>query len=176
MSESNETENNEPQGDQHESESLDGLKGALAKEREARKAAEKQSKDLERRLAAIENSGKSESEKLAARLKELEDANAEKERAIRERDARDAIRQAARKAGAAPDAVDAVYRMLKGDIEYDDDGQPANVDALLKDAKQIAPQLFRASNGRADGGAGNRQTKPNETMNDLLRRAAGVPT
>ena len=155
MSESNESENTD-QTEQTESESLDGLKGALTKEREARKAAEKSARDLEKRLAAIEHSGKSESEKLAARLKELEDANAEQGRAIRERDARDAIRQAARKAGASPDAVDAVYRMLKSDIEYGEDGQPANVDALLKDAKQIAPQLFRAAGGGANGGAGNK--------------------
>jgi len=177
MSEHNESTEN--QNDPQPGDDLTGLKSALDKEREARKTAERAAKDLEKRLAAIENSGKSESEKIAARLAELEQANAAKDQAIRERDARDAIRAAARKAGASPDAVDAVYRMVRGDIAYDDDGAPKNVDDLLKDAKQIAPQLFRAS-PKADGGAGN-GSKPggqsfNQQMNAAIRQKAGFAT
>lgn len=177
MSDANDENQNDQQQDQQQDD-VSGLKSALEKEREARKTAEKASKDLEKRLAAIENSGKSESEKIAARLKELEDANAAKDKAIRERDARDAVRAAARSAGAPADAIDAVYRMVKGDLEYGDDGTVTNLADLLKDAKTIAPQLFRAAS--ANGGAGNRQKAEgltgNQRINAGIRQIAGYPT
>jgi len=174
MSEHNENEN-DGHHDEAPKDETSGLKSALEKEREARKTAERERKDLEKRLAALEGAGKTDAEKVA----DLERRIAEKDNAIRERDARDAIRAAARKAGASPDAVDAVYRMVRGDIAYDDDGAPKNVDDLLKDAKQIAPQLFRAS-PRADGGAGN-GSKPggqsfNQQMNAAIRQKAGFAT
>lgn len=157
-------------------EDVAGLKSALQAERDARKAAEKSAKDLKTRLESIESSGKTESEKIAARLKALEDDNAAKSQAIRERDARDAVRSEARKLGASDASLDAIYRMVKGDVAFDDDGKPNNLKDILDDAKQIAPQLFRATNRPGDGGHGNRTTKPAEGMNELIRRAAGVST
>lgn len=174
MSESNEQEQQEqPQGQQEQPARDDaaGLKSALDREREARRTAERERKELEKRLAALEGAGKTDAEKLAA----LEQRLQEREQAIRERDARDAVRQAARAAGAAGDAVDAIYRMVRADVEYDEDGNVRNLDTLLKDAKAIAPQLFRV--GRADGGSGNGSKPggdtPNQVINRRIREAAG---
>jgi len=149
-----------------------GLKSALQAERDARKTADKTAKDLARELETIRNSGKSEADKLAARLEALEKDNASKSAAIRERDAKDATRDAAKKAG-APDA-DLIYRVIKGDIEYADDGTPSNLKTLIDDLKQLSPNLFKAESKRIDGGAGNgSKPKVSESMNSFIRSAAG---
>ena len=148
-----------------------GLKSALQAERDARKAADKTTKDLARELETIKNSGKSESEKLAARLEALEKDNQAKGAAIRERDAKDATRDAAKKAG-APDG-DLIYRVLKSDIEYDDDGKPTNLKALIDDLKQTTPHLFKPATTRVDGGAGNGSKPGKDDMNSMIRAAAG---
>lgn len=148
-----------------------GLKSALQAERDARKAADKTAKDLARELETIKNSGKSESEKLAARLEALEKDNQAKGAAIRERDAKDATRDAAKKAG-APDG-DLIYRVLKGDIEYDDDGKPTNLKDLIADLKQTTPHLFKPATTRVDGGAGNGSKPGKDDMNSMIRAAAG---
>lgn len=148
-----------------------GLKSALQAERDARKAADKTAKDLARELETIKNSGKSESEKLAARLEALEKDNQAKGAAIRERDAKDATRDAAKKAG-APDG-DLIYRVLKGDIEYDDDGKPTNLKDLIADLKQTTPHLFKPATTRVDGGAGNGSKPGKDDMNAWIRQQAG---
>lgn len=160
------------EGKEGESENVEGLKSALEKEREARKTAEKTAKDLDKRLKDIETSGKSESEKLAARLEALEKDNLDKGAKLRARDAEDATRKAAKTAG-APD-TDIVFRVIKSDIEYDSDGEPTNIKALIDDLKTTTPHLFKPAATRVDGGAGN-GAKPNkgDEMNALIRRSAG---
>ncbi len=152
-------------------EDVAGLKSALEKERDARRTADKTAKDLAKELETIRNSGKSESEKLAARLEVLEKDNQAKGAAIRERDAKDATRDAAKKAG-APDG-DLIYRVLKGDIEYDDDGKPTNLKDLIADLKQTTPHLFKPATTRVDGGAGNGSKPGKDDMNTAIRLAAG---
>lgn len=163
---------NDTSTDGKQADDLTGLKTALQAERDAHKAEAKRAKDLEKRLADLENSGKSESEKLAARLEALEKDNQSKAAAIRERDARDAVRDAAKKAGAGD--PDIVYRFLRADLEYDDDGSVTNLAAVIKDAKEIAPQLFKPITGKGDGGAGNGTQPKNNDMNATIRRMAGV--
>lgn len=155
-----------------ETDDLAGLKTALANEREARKAADKTAKDLQKRLTDIENSGKSESEKLAARLEALEKDNQAKGKAIQERDARDAVKDAAKKAG-APDP-DLIFRVLKSDLEYDDDGSVSNLKPLIDDLKQTTPHLFKAPASKVDGGSGNSGNAKEAGMNAWIRREAGV--
>jgi hypothetical protein len=150
---------------------LTGLKTALQAERDARKAADKTAKDLARELESIKNSGKSESEKLAARLEALEKDNQLKGAAIRERDAKDATRDAAKKAG-APDG-DLIYRVIKSDLEYDDDGKPTNLKDLIADLKQTTPHLFKPESKRIDGGSGNGSKPGKDDMNSMIRIAAG---
>lgn len=138
----------------------------------ARKDSEKRARDLERDLEAIKNSGKSESEKLAARLEALEKDNKAKGDAIRERDAKDAARTAAKTAG-APDG-DLIYRVIKSDIEFDDDGKPTNLKTLIDDLKQLSPNLFKVEAKRINGGDGNGQKpKVSESMNSFIRASAG---
>ena len=149
-----------------------GLKSALQSEREARKASDKAARDLQTRLTAIENSGKSEAEKLTARLEQLERDNKAKGDAIRERDAKDAARTAAKTAG-APDG-DLIYRVIKSDIEFDDDGKPTNLKTLIDDLKQLSPNLFKVEAKRINGGDGNGQKpKVSESMNSFIRASAG---
>jgi hypothetical protein len=85
---------------------------------------------------------------------------------IRERDAKDAVAEAARKAGATD--ASPIWKLVKGDLEFDDDGKVTNLDAALKDAKTLAPQLFRPANGKADAGAG---ASSKATKTDWMRAA-----
>lgn len=68
-----------------------------------------------------------------------------------------------------------LFRMYKTDIEYDANGKPENLDAIVKEAKEDWPDLFKAGKGKgaggADGGAGSGDAgKPAGSMNDLFRR------
>lgn len=172
MSDTANTNQTDDAGKDQSTDDVAGLKSALQAERDARKAADKTAKDLARELETIRNSGKSEAEKLAARLEALEKDNATKSAAIRERDAKDATRDAAKKAG-APDG-DLIYRVIRADIEYADDGTPSNLKTLIDDLKQLSPNLFKAESKRIDGGAGNgSKPKVSESMNSFIRAAAG---
>lgn len=57
-------------------------------------------------------------------------------------------------------------------VEYDKDGQPTNVKALVEALKKDLPELFNLAPGGSDGGAGNGAAAPQD-MNYLIRRAAG---
>ena len=171
MSDANDQNDNQ-QDDGKGADDVAGLKSALQSERDARKASDKAAKDLARELETIKNSGKSDAEKLAARIEALEKDNLAKSATIRERDAKDAARTAAKTAG-APDG-DLIYRVIKSDIEFDDNGKPTNLSALIDDLKQLSPNLFKVEPKRIDGGAGN-GTKPktSDSMNSFIRQAAG---
>lgn len=96
-----------------------------------------------------------ELERLKAELKREQDEKSALAAKTREADARESVRDLAKRAGAPEDSLSAVYRMVKADIEYDDDGKPTNIEALMTDAKKIAPALFRPAVGRGDAGAGS---------------------
>lgn len=171
-------ENPNPEGNENTAptaEDVARLTEALRKERDARSGAEKQAKDLASKLASIESSGKSESEKLAARLEALEKDNAVKSRAIQERDAKDAAIALA--GGSKNDSAGVVWMAIKSDVEYDDAGQPTNLRTLIDTMKRDAPQLFRPVTGKGDGGAGNTSKPDSSTnMNNWIRQTAGVET
>jgi hypothetical protein len=68
---------------------------------------------------------------------------------------------------------DTVYRMIADRIQTGEDGQPANVDDLMRDLRKSDPYLFRREGG-ADAGQGREDEDGNAlSMNDQLRRAAG---
>lgn len=92
------------------------------------------------------------------------------ESALREREAQDALVEAAREAGAANPLK--VARLVKDSLEFDDRGKPSNVAALITTAKRDYAEEFapRKAGGSADGGAG-RESKPGLSMNDIIRRA-----
>lgn len=140
---------------------------------------EKQSKQLQRELdeakkalKAREDEKLSETERLNARLSELEKRSATADTALRQERARNAIYLAAQKHGAKK--PDLVYRLLDHDaLEMDDDGRPTNGEAVVKQLLKDNPELA-ASAGSADGGAGERgRTSAGADMNTQIRRAMG---
>lgn len=115
-----------------------------------------------------------------AQMSDAERVQAERDEAIRERDAiraqlreRDArgeVETAARAMNAISPNV--VYRLL--DLEYDDDGKPTNLRTELNALKRSNPELFGAA-GSADGGSGRGQglSSGRGGMSDQIRQAAG---
>lgn len=104
----------------------------------------------------------------------LSDAEREKRRAddaeskLREREARDQLEGAVKDAGASNPAK--VYRLIKDELEFDDNGKPTNLKELVARAKREFPDEFgtKRPTGSADGGAG-RSSGTGRTMNDLIR-------
>jgi DNA repair exonuclease SbcCD ATPase subunit len=165
--EQNQDQQDDQQQEQQQDTNVDGLKTALQAEREARKQLEKDLKAIRTELSTVKNGSKTEAERLQA----LEAEKGELSRKLRERDARDTVLDAARKAGASDPTV--VYRYLKSDLDIDDDGEVKNLKTLIDDAKTTAPQLFRAATGKADAAAG-KESQPKPTgMTALIRQAAG---
>lgn len=70
---------------------------------------------------------------------------------------------------------EAAYRLLDtDDLDFDDKGQPTNVEAALKGLTRERPWLVnRAPRGGADGGAGGQAPRQGQSMNDVLRQATG---
>lgn len=139
---------------------------------------EKQSKAQERELAQVraklkelEDAKLSETEKTMARVKELETERETWQRERREHFAEKAIiREATALKAKAPDRL---LKIILPDLEYDAEGKPTNVAALLKDLLKDVPEFFNSQNGSADGGAGNGRAPSGFDMNAEIRKAAG---
>lgn len=71
--------------------------------------------------------------------------------------------------------AEAAYRLLdRDDLDFDDKGNPTNVEQAMKSLIRERPWLAnRQRGGDADGGAGNGQQRRGVSMNDVLRAAAG---
>lgn len=136
--------------------------------------AEKFRKDLaaaKKKLDAYEAANLSETEKTAKRLKELEEQVQTKDRelmAVRTQATVGTV--AARLNFVNPNLA---HRLIDPSaITYDESGKALNVEALLKDLVKSDPYLV--SRRSSDAGAGTGQTNNGgQTMNDLLRQAAG---
>lgn len=63
-----------------------------------------------------------------------------------------------------------VFKLIRDDLTYGDDGAPANLDDLLKNLRQEMPQLFTPGPSGADGGAGG-EAAGGADMNQLIRGA-----
>lgn len=120
----------------------------LAKER---RDSEKRAKDAEDRAKL------GEQERLA---KDNEDLRTQ----LVERDTRDAVKAEASKLGASN--PDAVYKLVKDEIERDDKGKIQNLDDVLSEAKDLYPELFgvkkpegAAPDAGEGGGGGKLYTK-----------------
>ena len=144
--------------DAQKSEDVAGLRSALKKERDAAKSATRELTKLQERLAEIENKDKSDAERLQAERDRLAQQLQERETRLREVTARGVVTEAAGKLnGRAPGLI---FKAIKDDLEYDDDGNPTNVDTLLAQLKKDEPELFPAVRGKADGGAGDDRSAP----------------
>lgn len=117
----------------------------IRKLREQEKLARQLAKELEekkRALSAYEQEKLSEKERLERKLAELEQANASLLTEIQQARLQSAIeRHAARLGIVDPEA--AAVLIDRAAVEFDEDGRPANVEALLKDLIKAKPYLAR---------------------------------
>jgi hypothetical protein len=173
------TENTDKQDDQsddkHQQDDTSGLRSALDKERDARKVADKELKAAQKRLADLEDRDKSELEKVTGERDRLIKDLEAREARLRTLTASEKVHAAATHANAIEPA--AVFKLVRDDLTFDDDGQPTNVAEVVADAKKQYPAMFQAASGSGDGGRGN-NGKTNvdgpATINQLLRQATGV--
>ena len=130
---------------------------------------------LRKRLATLEEAAKtaeeaklSETERLTRRASDLERQLAERDEALRERTVLASAVDAASRLGFANPRL--AYRLLDhAAIEFEADGTPSNVEALLKDLLRAEPYLTSAHarpTGSIDGGSrnGNRSTLSREVI------------
>lgn len=133
-----------------------GLKSALDKERARAKQAEKDLRSANARLSEIESKDKGDVERLTGERDTAATRAETAESKLREATASVAVFDAATKANARD--ARAMYRIVRDDLEFDDDG-PTNVDAVITQAKKDFPTLFQAAGGSGDGGAGTTKTE-----------------
>lgn len=138
---------------------------ALAAERKARKAAEKLAKDLQRKVDDAASKDQSDLDRTKGDLTKAQQALEEKEAKLRETVAKSALISEATKANAL--RPDAVYKLVKDDADFDDDGEITNAAALIQQARKDAPELF----GRQQGGSGNGGARDQDDSDD---KAFGV--
>lgn len=132
-------------GQDDKGEDVSGLKAALVAERKSVGDLKRQVRDLTKKLDEADGKGKSEMDKLSDRLESIIGR-------LKERGGRDAVRDAATKAGSPK--PDLVYRLVRADLAFDDDGEPTNVDDLIRELKGEDPDLFKKPAGSADAGKG----------------------
>lgn len=121
---------------------------------EARREAAKYRTDLKKLQDAqkvADDAKLSEEEKRAARVTELEAQLAEREAALKEKSSHAAVVDVAARLGAAKPAM--LHRLIAGDIEFDANGSPTNVETLVKEFLRANPE-FATTTGRPTGDAG----------------------
>ena len=152
---------------------IDRLTAALNKEREASRKAAADLKTAQRELEKLGNAGKSDTDRLAAEREAWQKKIDTLTVKARTANGKDAVRTAAKDAG-APD-VDLIYRLVKADLSFSDDDEPENVADLIAGARREFPDLFKVKPGKADGGGDGAKGKPGAkaTMNDWIRQQAG---
>jgi hypothetical protein len=97
-------------------------------------------RELEQKLKQYEEAQLSEQEKLQRRLAELERERAEWERNRQETVLRYEIQLAAQRLGVVD--TDAAYRLIDlSEVEFDEEGRPTNVDAVVRGLLQKRPWL-----------------------------------
>jgi len=149
-------------------------KRALDEERAARREAEKRAATTEAELKKIKDAQLSETERREARLAELESQNATLAAAVQRHRLEAAATAAARKANFWD--PDLAYALLdQSAVEFDADGKPKNVEALVKAIAADKPRLINGGAGAPDFGGGHRGAPAGGggDMNEAIRRAAG---
>lgn len=129
----------------------------------------KEAADFRTKLQRIEDKDKTEAERLASERDSLAEAVKAATGRARDKSGKASVFEAARAANAV--SANAIYALVRDSIEYDDDDEPKNLDALISKAKKDEPSLFRAAPGSGDGGKGGdgKALDANQVMNDWLR-------
>jgi hypothetical protein len=125
------------------------------------KARREEQKKLEKK---IQEADLTEAEKLKRE-------NAELQLKIRSRDAEDAIAAGCGKDCTNPKAAVKLAQAIG--LEFDDKGKLVNLKDLIAEVKDIAPELFQKRPGRSDSADGVSSSPLGQSMNDVIRRAAG---
>jgi hypothetical protein len=149
----------------------DAGKAAIDAERQARKQAEKDAREANRRLKELEQQGLSETEKLKAQAEEGRTLAEKATGKLRRANLLGALTNEGYNGGRAKATAELLGRF----VDYDDDDEPTNLKAAIKQAeKEYGQDTFRPTPAPAtgfDGGA--RDTAPAQDFNALIRRAAG---
>lgn len=109
-------------------------------------------------------------DKLIARLEAQEETIEGLRKENRMKDAAIEVRRAAEAAGASN--TDRIYKIIRHDIEFDDDGEPDNIADLIAEVKTDYPELFKKKNRAADMGGGSGSGKKGGASGDWIR--AGI--
>ena len=128
-------------------------------------------KALRGKVKEFEDAQKSEGEKAAERIAELERDSASKDERIQALTIRGAFSKTAREAGALyPDDAYKLADLSK--VEYNEDGEPTNLDAIVEDLKANRPAMFGQERPPSfEGGRRGDSTPSGPTMDDRLRAA-----
>lgn len=123
------------------------------------------------KLKQLEDAAKSDLERLQGERDELSTRVKDLEARYRDSVAESAFIDAATKANARSPRT--LFRAYKGDIDFDDDGVPTNVAALVKKLQKDEPELFRQETGSANGGAKGEKAGDQSNITSLIRHASG---
>ena len=140
---------------------------AKAAQKEARRAAE-----LEARLKEVEDRTKTEEEKRAEKLAEYERTEAARQMELQDMRLRLAVHEKAASLGVA-DAELAYAALNRSEIEYDQDGDPTNIEDILKATLERHPALRATgvpaprAGGTDGGGGGHKGAGPSLTAEEL---------
>lgn len=146
-----------------------GLKNALKAERTKARNADRDLKAIRTELDTIKNAGKSDEERRDADLKTAQARADAAEQRLQTANARVAVTDAATKANAV--SINAVFALVRDDLEFDDAGEPTNVAELIAQARKDEPTLFRAASGGADGAKQNSEARDIKPGLDRLTHA-----
>lgn len=70
---------------------------------------------------------------------------------------------------------DAIFKLIKDDLTYDEQGKAINIQAVIKATKAQYPALFsKSSPNPGNANAGAQGKSPGPTMNQIIRSAAGL--
>ena len=124
-------------------------------------------------FSEMENAGKTELQRLEKDRDTYKSQYESLASRLQAANARAAITEAAGRLNAIDNT--AVFAIARDSLEFDDSGEPTNVDAVLKDVQKRHPALFRAANGSGDGGKGGASQNVGN-VNDLFREMARTAT
>lgn len=110
-------------------------------------------KDIKAKLEEKEQEEMSERERLQARLDKISKSQEEAEAALRQERARVAIVKAAAKVGLPPELAEKLV-----EVEFDEDGQPVNVEEAVKKLAKEYPQLVKTTDNGAPTNPARRKT------------------
>ena len=152
----------ETQADEVQTVSLDEVKKVRSEAANLRKRL----KEAEATVSEFETANQSDEERRSAELQSLQERADKAERELRVANGRN---QTLSKAGNAIDS-EVLYRYIRDDITFGDDGQPENIDDLIAQARESRPSLFqRGSADAAPRDTGN----TGGNFNKALRTLAG---